>query len=484
MLNKPSALVGIISVGLLILFAALGWVGVMATLAIFLGLLLTFYVLEYKPEWYLLAMVFFFYRGFYIIDTDVVFRLPGIFKAKDVLLLGWLGFWALREISRLSPKQKDVVDHFKADPLWVDFKLLGVLGCVVLGYTIWYLKEPALLAIRSAREFLSYFWPLLAFRLLNRDQLQRFFRLLVILVMVGLFFSLVQGGMRGVEKYGSASQFGVVRFQNVVESLAYVSLIFFAVCWLINPRSRYLFLAAIFSLSVLAFTYRARIAGMVVGIVLTLIFLRNRERMRLLLVMALSPFLLLFLLGVYGMSVGVGFVEYISNFFDFFLATSDADLSGATFREMQLVERLPLVNKYPVFGIGFLGPYGKVAWDLYYQGYMPLGYVDAGWADLMIKYGFVGMPIVFFFYLFSAYLAIKRYRGCRGVVSRAANLSVFVFVVMSFCTLYSFNYMGFEAVYITFVLLNVFAYFEYVKECTGVDSAVMPRGEATGLKRA
>ena len=464
MSNKPGLLISVLMLCGLLIASVFGWMGLVIVLVAFTGLALAFYLLDHKPEWYLLLMIFFFYRGFYIIDTDVVFRLPGVFKAKDVLLVGWLGFWMLREISRLPPKLKMVNDRFGKDPLCFAFKLLGVLGAVILVYTIFYLKEPWLLAVRSAREFLSYFWPLLAYRLLTREQLQRFFKLLVGLVIIGLFFSLVKGGMRGVEEYGSGSMFGVIRFQNWAESLAYLSLIFFVVCWMMKPSWRYFIGAALFSMSILAFLYRARIAGMCVGVAITILFLHGKERLRLLLLMALAPIFLLLLLGMYGAATGIGFSNYIENFFDFFAAVKDNDLSGVTFRMTQLAERLPLLEKYPFFGIGFLGPYGKIAWALYYKGYMPLGFVDAGWADLLLKYGYVGTPVFVFFYLFSAFLAIKRYRVCKGVVARAANLSVLAFVVMSFCTLYSYNYMGFEAVYITFSLLNIFAFFEYAKE--------------------
>lgn len=464
MLNKFVFVPSVLMLGLVLLAVMFGWVGLVSVLVAFTAVALAFYFLEYKPEIYLLVMIFFFYRGFYIIDTEVLFRLPGVFKAKDILLACWLGYWVFRELLRQPPKMKEEYSAFIKNPLCLNFKILGGLGVVVLAYTILYLKESPLLAIRSARDFLSYFWPLLAFRLMTRDQFERFFKCLVGLVLIGVVFSLVRGGVRGVEEYGSATRYGVVRFQNVVESLAYTTLIFFVVSWLLNPRRKYFFLAALFSLSILAFTYRARIAGMSLGILLTIFYLHGRERGRLLLLLALAPAGLLLMLGLYGVLNGVGFAEYIKNFFDFFTASLDADLGGSTFRRIQLVDRLPLIEKYPIFGIGFLGPYGKVTWDLYYQGYMPLGFVDAGWADLMLRYGFIGMPIIFFFYLFSMYLAIKRYRQCRGGVARAANLSIFVFVILSFCTLYSFNYMGFEAVYITFVLLNMFAFFESLKD--------------------
>jgi len=158
------------------------------------------------------------------------------------------------------------------------------------------------------------------------------------------------------------------------------------------------------------FMFRGLIAGVVVGIVVMSFFMTPAARKRMVTFLVAG--------GAIGVVVAITLAGLVTQeslgdmFYTFFnvylgdLFHLGESMSGElgqfdntmSYRMWKAEYHLKVFWENPVFGIGYMSPWGSVAWELYQQGYMPLGDADSGWVDVLLRLGSVGAVFLAIFY--------------------------------------------------------------------------------------
>lgn len=436
--------------------------------ALVVGFALLF-LLFARPQWFLLLSIFVFYGSFGIVDMDVFGRVAGLFRLKDVFLVLMVGYAVTTTIIRGGGDKRTPLRSSTAYPAWRVFVLWVV--CVYL-YTVVVLGEDKMLALRVGRIYLSYAWPLLLlWWLRSEEDWKRFYRFLYFLGFIAIGLAVLGSFGASIQLYsndalppgiGSAESLGIYRAGNEGESLVYALFIISFWRFIHRQSFRNAAIAFIFAFGSSLFLFRTRLAGVTLGIALSSLFVSWRLRMRAVRAGVIGIVVLLGAIVVFGLFaktlVRMDDTPYVARIVQFFQKGVDAVLHGEVSdslgRKFHVQMRWPLVKEHPLIGIGFISPFGSLAWEIYMKGGMPIGIADVGWIDLLVRLGFVGVFLIGALYFFVA-------RDARTLLrvqelsdeERSVALAMIGYCVLATVSVYSFSYPSWEPCIVTFSLL-------------------------------
>ncbi len=468
LIRRAAAVAAVILVGLFFGYqASRGYVLPVALLAGFFlfALLLT------RPKAFLLLSIFVFYGALGVVDMESFGRVAGLFRLKDVFTVLIVGYPVVTGVLQKEPR-KTGIRFSRAYRPWAALLLWVVF---VFGYTVVVIGERGLLAFRVGRTYLFYGMPFLMLWWLRNDkdwrQLDVFLHVLA-LATIGLAFL----GSLGIRLrfltvmdlppgIGSAESLGLYRFGNPGESLVFAMFMvdFWRFCQ--KPTGRNGFAAAVMAFGSSLFLFRIRIAGTLLGIAFASLFVPARVRLRGAIVGLVGLVLLIGVTAAFGL-LAKPLVEgyrtpYLSRVAGFFqegirgLTRGDtADVMG---RAWHVRIRWPLVREHPILGIGFISPFGSIAWDVYTKGGMPIGVVDVGWIDILVRLGFGGAFFLSLLLVFAVLDAVDLlHKPDLSIEEMSFCLALAGFVVLMLVSLYSFSYPTWEPAIVTFSLLFSF----------------------------
>lgn len=416
-----------------------------------------------KPDYFLYLGLFFFYRALNIIDVDTFGRLPGFFRLKDIFLLLLLGRMIADaciglEVPRM---QKSLLRTFLI--IWLCYIAFQMFRTVTL------LGEEPVLMFRAGRKFLTYALPFIIFFYVRTEQQwKQFFFFLIGMACLTFLLSIMSSlGLPTSISFGEASYgryfAGVFKYYSPGESLVFCLFMLAVWTYCFKP-TRFLF-AYVSSLAVACsmFVFRARLAGIGIGLVVASIFAPANVRRRAAVTgVVVSTLLLIFLLIFPIISKGenyLGFKEtYVGQMVDYFehayrgLVYKDTD--DIFIRQMIINARWPIIQMHPLAGVGFISPFGKLGWDLFKKGLMPIGAVDVGWIDALTLFGSVGSSLLggllFMTAMSGAIIALNQRLPDKH---RAFGLTAVSFIVLTFISVYSFAYPTEESSMVTISIL-------------------------------
>jgi len=421
-----------------------------------------------RPPWFLMLGIFFYYRALTIVDTELVGRLPGFLKLKDVFFVILVAYTAATEI--LAPPKSRTLRNSVVFVPWLLF--LGWF-CWQMFYTVKVIGEDPVLAFRAGRHFLAYFFPFIFLRLLRSDNdWNRFLVFLQGMALVAVFLSLLSAvgieitvvGERPEASVAKYAQ-GVFKFYNPAESLVYAMFMFNLWRYAYRPTPRNLLMSLILAVGCSMFVFRARLIGLVLGTCVAFLFAKADARRRVAVVGIACILVLALALTIFGVMVAPHTGEadlrdsYIANLAGYFQQAVEGlrtgDRAGIPIRQMYTELRLPLVKQRPLCGMGFVSPYGRVALRFYRYGLLALGVVDVGWLDALMRLGGIGTALL------AALLACSAVAGRRllkagtdlPVEGFAFALALVGFVVQMFVSVYSYSYPTREYSIVTFAIL-------------------------------
>jgi hypothetical protein len=353
------------------------------------------FLLFARPTYFALLLLVFLFEAFDLVDVERFGRLPGLFRAKDVLIFLAVGY-VVANASLHNPPAFRLRDSrlFKPMVAYILFVVFQMWRTKVL------LHESPLLLFRAGRLYLTYGLPFLLFFFFRRERdwvvLDRLFLFAIAVTTVLIMAGSVLGPLPLLSRFGGATaQLGVFKSYNPAGQIVYWY--FFRFFWRFcqEPRRKNLFALAAVGVATMMYFHRSMISGVLVGISMALFAVPARVRVRAVTVLVLLAVMLVALT-----VVGVAFSQTTSAG-EIALALKNYILSTATdlfrvegtYRSRVTIdtERYPLVKQHPFLGIGFLSVFGNVAYSMWKtEGTLPVGTVDTGWLDLMLRLGGVG----------------------------------------------------------------------------------------------
>lgn len=433
------------------------------------GLLIMLFM---RPPWFLMLGIFVFYGALNIVDTEIFGRVHGFFRLKDLFFVVIIGYTVASEIIKWKepkPQQSSIVFTRHIFIPWILFLLW--LGWQMF-YTVKILGEAPVLAFRAGRHFLAYTFPFFIVYWLKTDRDWKHFLIflhclagltifLSILTALGIDITLI--GYEGRKLTGSFYE-GVYKFYNPGESLVYCMFMFNLWRFSYQPSKKNLFLLIFLGLGCGMFIFRARIIGLVLGLLAGLFFAHGHARRRAVASGSLFLILLALFLTVFGIFVSsrghflYTRAHYIAKLFDYFEEAIEGvisqDSDAIRLRQRIAQTRLPLIKEHFISGIGFISPFGMIGWQLYRYGEMPGGHVDTGWIDVLIRLGPVGAALLAALLIYSAIQGRHILRQHKlAPEGYAFGLAIIGFVVQMFVSAYSFSYPTLESGIMTFAIL-------------------------------
>jgi hypothetical protein len=212
------------------------------------------------------------------------------------------------------------------------------------------------------------------------------------------------------------------------------------------------------------FVFRARLAGLALGLVVAALYARPAVRRRALaagLAAALALTVLLTAVGtVVSQAAGTKDLRktYVGEIADYFGLAAEGVRTGKTddilFRQAHINVRFPLVRQHPLCGIGFVSPFGRIAWNYHRYGLLATGYVDVGWLDALMRLGGIGTGLLVALLLVSFVrgAALAR-REDAPAEAHAFALTLITYLVQMFVSCYSFAYPTWEPSIVTYAIL-------------------------------
>ncbi len=367
----------------------------MAALVLFALLFLLFA----RPMYVLLLLIFFLFEAFNLIDVDRFARLPGLFRAKDVLIFLAVGY-AIANVSLHNPPAQSLRKSRLFKPM--------VAYILFLAFQMWRTKvllgESPLLLFRQGRHFMTYALPLIAFYFLRRQRdwtsLNRFCVLFLVITTLLNIVGAIAGPLPGLAGFSAdAARLGAFKSFNPAGSLAYWYL--FRCLWSFSqaPNRKSLLQLLASGLAVMFYFHRGAIAGAFLGLALSSFAVPARVRLR-----AGTVFTLVAVVLVAFTIAGVAFSQTTSagdaaaSLKNYLFSTgTDLIRVEGTYasRVINDQQRYPLVKQHPLLGIGFLSVFGNVAYTMWKtQGVLPVGTIDTGWLDLMLRLGGIGTALL------------------------------------------------------------------------------------------
>lgn len=432
-----------------------------AALVVGFGLL---FLLLKKPVWFVLLGIFFYYGALRIVDTEVVGRVAGLFRLKDVFLaMMVLHIVATHVISRrrgILPAKASSFRLFLLFMGWIGFQMWR---------TVFLLGEEQMLMFRVGRHFLTYGYFIFILYYFRSEKdwkgLKRYMHALAFLT-IGLGVLTAFGinttlYPRGSMMYGGFSH-GIFKYFSPGESLVFAMFMYNVWRFCFRPTWRNGVLALILAGGCTFFIYRARLAGMVLGMAISTFLAPPKVRSRALVMGVVTLGLAVMVVVVFGLVASnlteMGRQSYLGNLVDYFdvarRGVTERNTDDVMIRQLFVELRWPLVRKSPFLGVGFVSPFGRVAWEMFRLGDLPIGHVDVGWLDALMSLGGIGTCILAVF-LISAALEGKRIVTSKNLSEDeyAFGLTIVAFVVTMFVSTYSFAYPTREESILTFSLL-------------------------------
>lgn len=352
------------------------------------------FLLFARPPHFILLLLFFLFEAFNLIDVDRFARIPGLFRAKDVLIALAIGY----VIANISLQNKPSYD-VRRSRLFKPLVIFGLYLLIQMWRTKVLLHESPMLVLRQGRHFLSYCFPLIIFfyyrterdwRALDRFCLF-FITLTTILNMIEVFIPIPFYHSMG----GSTATYGVFKSYNPVGFLVYWFFFrkFWAFCEKPTPRS--LVQLGGMGVAVMFYFGRGSVAGSLIGMALVSALVPVRTRVRAgSTLLAVGVFMIMLTITGVAFSQTLSMDEVADSFKKYFASTvTDVVRVEGTYQSRVIndMERYPLVHQHPFMGIGFLSVFGSVAYSMWKtDGVLPVGTVDTGWLDLMLRLGGIG----------------------------------------------------------------------------------------------
>lgn len=422
------------------------------------------YLLLRRPAWFLMMAIFFYFRTMQIVDTDVVGRIAGLFRLKDVffavLLLHIIATEVIHRSDRVVPKSAKSFRLFLLFMTWLGFEMWR---------TVFLLGEGPVLMFRVSRHFLSYgFFFFLLYYLRSEREWEMLRRCMYGFAFLTMFLGLLTAmGInitiypRGAAMIGRYFR-GVFKFYNPGESLVFAMFMYSVWRYCFRPTMKNGVVAALLAGGCTFFIFRARLAGVALGMVVALFFAPARVRARAILLGVVLTVCVVVLLSVFGLIAAnageLGRDSYLGALAEYFndaaRGLTQKNTDDVMGRQLFVAARWPLVKEHPVAGIGFISPFGEIAWELFRMGEMPIGHVDVGWLDALMRFGVVGITVLSLF-LISVAVEGRRLLQVQGLSENeyAFALTAIGFVVLMFVSTYSFAYPTREEPILTLSLI-------------------------------
>lgn len=371
--------------------------------ALIVGFFLVF-LLVTRPHVFVVLLVFFLFEMFGLANVDTFGRLPGLFRAKDVLLFLLVGYTAAGAAMGLRPARP-----FRDSKLFVP--LMAFLGFVVfqMFYTRTFHHERLSLLFRAGRHFLTYGVAFFLVLFFYDERRWRFLERWLFVFVFGVFFLnlLEMAGVpvpfyfwRGTFDFGVV---GAVKFANAAGPLTYwlFARCFWEFCY--KPERKNTVLLALLGLVLLTYSYRAYWAGLAVGLLITWFMAPPRAKFRAAVVVA-GAVVVGGLLTVFAVAAAssVSMAAAAKRLWEFAAGTvTDLVLVQGSYASRAVMDamRIPLVKAHPFMGMGFVSVFGDVAYDLWMRGDLPVGTIDTGWIDLMLRLGGIGSTMLLLLFL-------------------------------------------------------------------------------------
>ncbi|MFH0954156.1 MAG: hypothetical protein V1873_07485 [Verrucomicrobiota bacterium] len=356
------------------------------------------FLLFARPSLFFLLTLFFLFGAFNLVDVDQVARIPGLFRAKD-LLLGLAAGYAIASVClrNLPPFPLRSSRLFK--PM--------VVFLVFLAFQMWrtkvFLHEAPILLFRQGRHYLTYGLPLVLFFLFRTERnwrsLDRFCLFFIFLTTALNAVEGVVGPLPFYQNVANAAEFGVFKSYNPAVLLTYW--FFFRRFWMYCEKpsgQNVLWLLAV-SLAVVFYFHRGMVAGAMIAMAVTLVLVPPKVRVRAAAMLLVVALLLLSLTVItVAVSQTAPASDVAATMKNYFVSTvTDLVRVEGTYRSRVLIDtqRYPLVRQHPFVGIGFLSVFGEVAYTMWKTGgVLPVGTVDTGWLDLMLRLGGIGTGLL------------------------------------------------------------------------------------------
>ncbi|HPF99629.1 MAG TPA: hypothetical protein PLE77_06150 [Kiritimatiellia bacterium] len=367
--------------------------GAVVTLAFLIFLLVT------RPHYFTLLLLFFMFEAFSLVDVDSFGRLPGLFRAKDALLFLLLAYtMATAALGGTPLREARQSQLFKV--------LLAFLAFVALQMmrTHFLLGERFMLLFRAGRHFLTYgmaLFLIIYFRDARRWRLLMRWAFGVILLIFGLnmlrFFGVqlpfYATGM------GDAWIVGAVKFYNPAMCLSFWFFLhaFWSFCT--KPSGRGMVYLGLMTTIVMTYSFRALWSGLLAGMFVTWLMVPNRVKSRsaLLFTIVMISAVTVAVIGIAFSERGDSIAEAFATFMRYVSSTVTdlVNVEGSYYsRSVVDAQRIPLIKEHPLMGIGFVSVFGEIALDMWMQGNLPVGTVDTGWIDLLLKLGGIGVVVL------------------------------------------------------------------------------------------
>ncbi|NQT91531.1 MAG: O-antigen ligase family protein [Lentisphaerae bacterium] len=447
------------------------------------GAFCLFVLIFLRPTWFLMLGLFFFYGALKIVDVNVFGRIVGLFYLKDLFFVVIVGYTIATEI--LRPEGFRLL---RRSPAFVPWLLLLGWWAWQMFYTVKIMGDDPILAFRVGRHLLAYLFPVIILRWFRTE---RDWRELGIFIHGLAFLSVLLGVLAAmgvdviffsgpeemlIRKYHE----GIFKYFNPGESLVFALAGLSVWRYAYRPSKKNLCLLVLLAGGASLFLFRARLAGLGLGLFLAWLLAHEAPRRRTVAMGAVCAVLVVMSLTITGILVSQSGATqrdgrpYVSRILEYFGEAVEGLVSGESqavqMRKHVAETRLPLVKEHPLCGIGFVSPFGKIAWRIHRYGLNPTGHVDVGWVDALMRLGGIGAAILTAL-LLSCIIHARRIMKTRG---HSQDVYVFAltligYVVLMFVTTYSFSYPTREPAIMTFSIL--FAYLLHHGEAANATEA-------------
>lgn len=359
------------------------------------------------------------YDGGGILPLDTLFQIPGIGRPTD--LFGAMLFGYLVLLLCMRREQRTILQR---NIFYRPLMIMLIYTVVVLIYTVVHWNEDPLLAFRIARRFFVYGIPLVMFFIIKDKSAWRWIERICLLLIYLAFVVSIADAALGLDwvdnvREGSAQRMGIIKAYTQVKALAVFFLGRYVWLYAHEPtRKNFLMMSSIAG-TFLVYLFRGFMAGTAAGVfAITLLMLSFARRRALRMLFGGGILVVLLAIMTATVLTDGSLNEMSDQFFGRYLGdigemgeaiSGQAAWHESTFayRMEQAREKLPLFRQNPWFGIGFLSPMGRPAWKLYLGGEMPLGDIDSGWVDILMRLGSIGAVVVAYFYSTVMYKLIR-----------------------------------------------------------------------------
>ena len=356
------------------------------------------FLLFARPLLFSLLLLFFLFEAFDLIDVDRYARIPGLFRAKDLLLFMLVGYTIAG--GALGSLRKGVLRRSR-----LFAPIVALL--IFLGFQMWrthvLMHEQTILLFRQGRHYLSYGLPLL-FILLFRKQkdwktLDTWCLFFVLLITALNFLNATVVHIPFYTSIADVSQDSTVfKSYNPAGLLTYW--FFFRRFWMFchKPNRQHLVWLGILAFAVTFYFGRANIAGAAIGLAFCALLMPGVVRTRALITLFISGlFMISVTIAATSVAKSVSPGEAVVSITRYFTSTATdlVNVEGTYYSRVAIDrQRYPLVKQHPFVGIGFVSVFGEVAFEMWQTGVLPVGTIDTGWLDLMLRLGGVGTLIL------------------------------------------------------------------------------------------